>query len=260
MSRVIEYIFIDVFTKKGVFSLLSLKIALKNFFKGYIIGVGALIPGVSGGTTAILVGIFEDCLEAVANLFIHIRKSLKILIPIIIGVCIGAYTFSIPIGMFRQQLPTVSKIVFCTISLLSTLYFIKANNIDIKNKKSYFFIILGALIALIIAALLFFKKINISNHSNLSIFLCSFPLSLALVLPAISFSYMLLFFNIYDIFIESVKQLDISILLPLFGGLILGSFIFSKILYKLITFRKNETYSFVLGFVLCSFADVLLLK
>ena len=71
-----------------------------NFFKGIFIGVGAIIPGLSGGTAAIIAGLFESILEATANFFIHIKKSIVFLTPIIFGVVVGIFIFSPILNFF----------------------------------------------------------------------------------------------------------------------------------------------------------------
>jgi len=65
-----------------------------NISKGFLIGIGAIIPGLSGGTMAIITGVFEELLEATANLILHIRKSIKVIFPVAFGAVAAILTLS----------------------------------------------------------------------------------------------------------------------------------------------------------------------
>lgn len=60
---------------------------LKDFIKGIIIGIGAIAPGVSGGTFAVMFGIYDKLTDAVANIFSNFKKKMLILLPVGLGVC-----------------------------------------------------------------------------------------------------------------------------------------------------------------------------
>jgi len=236
--------------------LISIKIALFNILKGILIGGGTLVPGVSGGTVAMLIGVFEEILESTANFFKHIRKSLYLLFPIFIGAVLGVFIISYPLEYFLAEFPKSSKFFFCIISLISSIYFARIN---LKGKKTFITIICflcGILIAFFLSFLFHFCNINAIEYGYINLFFIGFSLSLALVLPAISFSYMLLFFGIYDSFINAINSLDVYFLIYIFLGIVIGTLIFAKLLLKLIDKHSTETYSFVFGFVLFSAIDI----
>lgn len=233
--------------------MLTMKITAKNFFNGFFVGIGAVIPGVSGGTIAMIIGIFDDTIEATANLFKHIRKSLLLLLPVTLGAGIGAFTLSILLDILNNEFPTSMKIIYCTISLISAILFAKLN---LKGKKHIYSFLFGVISALFISILLRQPIFSNLEHNVTNLFLLGFPLALALVLPAISFSYMLLYFGIYDHFIQALRLMELSFLFPLLFGIISGAFMFSKLFLSLVNKRKKETYSFVFGFVIFSIVDI----
>ncbi len=236
--------------------MIPLKITANNIFKGVFIGFGTMIPGVSGGTVAMLIGVFEDILESTANVFKHLRKSLVILFPILSGAVLGAYLISYPLEYFSVEFPQLSKSTFCIISIISAVYFAKINLKGSKNAKTIVCFLLGTLIAFTSSILFRFYDISAIEFNFINLFFMGTSLSLALVLPAISFSYMLLFFGIYDSFIKAIISVDIYFLLPIFLGVSIGSYLFSKFLLKLINHHTVATYSFVYGFVLYSAVDI----
>lgn len=235
-----------------------LKHNFANFLKGIVIGIGAIIPGMSGGTAAVICNVFEDILEASANFFKHIKSSIVFMLPILFGALLSVYAFSPFINLFCEHFPFMSKLSFCLISLICTFLFAK-NSLD-KNVSSMktICLTLGIISAIIISILTSKSQILLSDSNLLMYFFIGFPLALALVLPAISFSYMLLFFGIYEKVIEAILCLDLYILFPLGGGVLFGVYLFSKLLHNLIRHHAQETYSFVLGFVLCSAIDILI--
>ena len=72
----------------------SFKEFLLSCFKGMAIGVSMIIPGVSGGTIAVLLKIYDKLLEAIAGIFKHFKESIITLIPLAIGAVIGFFSFS----------------------------------------------------------------------------------------------------------------------------------------------------------------------
>lgn len=229
---------------------------LRLFFKGIIIGIGTLIPGVSGGTTAIITGVFEDILEAVSGIFTHFKSSVIYLMPLCAGGLLGITAISPVLRYFEVNFPIIAKYVFCILALISAVIFAKNRVLKDFNTKSAISVISGAIIAYTVSILLTYYEINIENDSFVNIFLISLPLSLALVLPAISFSYMLYFFNMHEKTLAAISEINISFLLPMAIGILLGCILFSKLLLKLIDRCQQYTYSFVCGFVIFSIVTV----
>ncbi len=228
------------------------------FLKGIFIGFGTIIPGISGGTAAIIVGCFQTMLDAVANLHRHIKESIKILLPLITGVIIGIIAFSMPLDLFCSTFPKASKTVFCITAILGMIMFIKTTILGSFSFLNLIFVFIGAFIAFIISCTMYAFEINVNVHSSLLLYFVSLSLALALILPAISFSYMLLFLGLYDKTLNAITEINIRYLTIMGLGLITGIFIFSKMLLKLINKFPAYTYSFVLGFVIFSVVDILL--
>lgn len=228
---------------------------LINFFKGTLIGVGALIPGLSGGTIAVTVGIFEELLDSVSKIFKSFRKSFLFLFTVTSGVLLGVLLFSPIIKTVCELYSGYVNYIFCLLSLISSILFVK-KSIGFKNIKTLF-LILGIIIALCLSFV--FERYEISSfaHNSISLFIIGFPLALALVLPAISFSYMMLFFGIYESFLDALNNHDFGYLIPLSLGIVTATYILSILLNNLVKRYAKETYSFVLGFVCISIIDIL---
>ncbi len=226
-----------------------------NYFKGIIIGFGTLIPGVSGGTTAIVLGVFKGILESVSHFFSDFKKAFSFLCPIFFGVVTGILILSSKLNIFCIEYPKISKYVFCFLSLISTTFFVKKVLYGNFKKIHFVYIISGIIITFLLAFLISTNELDF-QYSTLTLLLIGIVLSIALILPAISFSYMLLFFGIYQTTLSAVENMNLSFVLPLSVGVVLGTYVFSKILNKMLNKHPIETYSFVLGFVLTSIIDI----
>lgn len=226
------------------------------FVKGILIGIGVMIPGLSGGTVAIIVNEFENMLYSFSDMFKNFGKNIKYLLTIGLGIFSGAFAITAPITYLRTNYLSLSNIVFCAISLFSTLTLSKKCLHKMQICKFIIYAILGTATALSIAFLMTYKSIEF-QHNMISLLIIGIPLSIALILPAISFSYMLLFFDLYDSLIGAIKLLDLEFLFPFFVGLFLGAFIFSKLLLYTIDGHKYETYAYVTGFMILSVIDII---
>lgn len=232
------------------------KNSITNYFKGIIIGFGTLIPGVSGGTTAIILGVFKELLESVSNIFINFKKSFLFLCPVFLGVSTGVLLLSSRLNIFCLAFPKTSKYIFCILALLSTFLFVKKVLFSNFKKKHFAYMFCGIILALLLSILISTNKLDVSENA-ISLILIGILLSIALILPAISFSYMLLFFGIYQTTLSAIEAFELRFIVPLSIGVIFGSYIFSKILNKMLDRHPTESYSFVLGFVLTSIVDIL---
>lgn len=235
-----------------------LKTFTVNASKGVLIGVGAIIPGLSGGTIAMITGVFEDLLKSFTNLPRRPKHELAFLMPFAIGGTISVIIFSPLLDFICSTYPRFSNIMFCVISLYSLFAFTnKCIDKKVTVKKSIS-AVLGFCIALLITYIMNTNEQIFEQNSLIFIFFVGFPLAAALVLPAISFSYMMLFFGVYDDLLKSITNLDFRFLFVLFVGISVGCYAFSKMLLSLLSKYQQETYSFVLGFVLCSMINIIL--
>lgn len=235
--------------------LLAKKHILK-ISKGIFIGIGVIIPGLSGGTAAILCGEFENILSATSNMFKTPIKSLKQLVLLGFGAVFGIVISAPQISYICLRFPIFAKAIFCVITLVSaSAFFVKQIKFTFSSKK-LLLILSGLISALFVSYLLDKTEFFSCSMQNTALFLVGFPLSLALVLPAISFSYMLLYFGLYEDTINAIVNFEVGYILYLLSGLIIGTFISSKLLLSLINKHSKETYSFVFGFVIFSIFDI----
>lgn len=222
--------------------------------KGFMIGIGKIIPGVSGSLIAISLGLYEKCIEAISNLFKHLRENVMFLgklgIGILLSIMIGSGLISLLLNKF--YFPTM----FMFIGLISgTLPTIK-KEININSKKDVLIGVISFLIMIIIN-MLNIRNNNIQNNlSNniLIIFILGIIDAVTMVIPGISGTAIFMLIGCYN-FLLNIFSNPFNNLINLltFGiGVIIGIVITSKLMNYLFNNLKNKTYLFIFGMSLSS--------
>ena len=94
---------------------------LLDFVKGIIIGIGAVTPGVSGGSLAVMLGVYDKLTDAIANIFHTLINKIKTLFPLGIGICFGVLGYSkVMKYLFEHH---ESQVKFLFIGLMLAWYF-----------------------------------------------------------------------------------------------------------------------------------------
>ena len=240
----------------------------KIFMKGIFMGIADAIPGVSGGTIALLLGIYEELITTISNIKISLFKiltkdglsvfwkkgNLGFLFPLLIGIIASLIVFVNIAQYFLDSFPLLVWSFFTGL-IIATSYVIfkKIENFKLKE----FILVIIASISLIL-----FTKI--SNNEGLSstdfsiiyIFVCALLASSAMILPGISGSLVLVILGVYEYMIESLINYNFYIISTFVIGAIIGLLLLSKILNKLFLRHKNSTFSIMLGLVIGSVLNI----
>lgn len=236
---------------------LSLFLILKAFF----IGSTMTIPGVSGGTMAVITGIYENLISAINGLRKDLKKHIIFLLQFAISALVGFVLFA---GIVTNLLEspktgTIIRIVFVVIVLAGIPTLVKKSNIKKIQASHLFCLIIGAAIVLSISRLpvgLF------SSGTGASYIIMQFIggviVAIALILPGISVSHMLYILGLYKPVMENVYSFNWFILIPLFLGIIIGIFATTNILEKLLDKYTDKVYMLVIGFVSASISSLLI--
>lgn len=235
------------------------RMLIVDTFKGMFIGACMLVPGVSGGTIAIVLDVYDKLISSVSSFFKDIKGNLLTLLTICGGAVIGIVLFSKAILFIVNQYTFSAMYLFLGAVLGSIpLLFSKA-----KVKKFSFGVIIYPLLGASIAfAIELIPKgtFNINNESGLIeylyLMLAGVILSIALVLPGISVSYMLLILGIYESTLMAIENLQLAFLLSLVIGIGLGVILSTKLLESAMKNHPKGTYLLIIGFVLFSVREI----
>lgn len=243
--------------------------------KGMWIGGTMTVPGVSGGSMAILLGIYDRLIFSISKFTKDIKNNIIFLVEFVLGAGVGLVLFSQFILMLLQKYTMPTSYFFLGAVAGGIPLIIKEANIkksDFLNKKTgkydhytvgkIFLYILYAFIGIGFVYLISLipEGVFAANESGIQNFLIKIAggviVAIALVLPGISVSQMLLMLGLYEEVFGSIKNFDILPLIPLGIGLVAGIILSTLAIGKAIEKHPQATYIIVFGFVLGSLPEL----
>lgn len=237
-----------------------MKTHLINCSKGLLIGASMLIPGVSGGTMAILLNVYDKLLSAVSHLLRDLKKNLIFLGTFAIGGLLGVFLFSRVILNLTEQFrfPMLSLFLGAILGGLPPL--VRSSRVNgVLQLRQIVYVLLGVGVV----ALMSLRPDNLFSvdRGNLPVYLITLVFAgilcaVALILPGISLSYMLLVFDLYEPTMSAISTLDLSFLLPMGIGLIAGILLTVKALEKAMVSYPQVSYPIIIGFLIGSLPEV----
>lgn len=226
----------------------------RECLKGVVIGAGAILPGISSGVLCVVFGIYEKLLDAVLNFFKDIKQNTKFLFPIIIGVGIGVLLFSNILNYLLYTYPIQIKSCFIGLIIGSIPSLVKDANQTEKFKwKNIIYMVTALGLGLIMVYIE--KNVVLEERENISfIYLCmsGFLMSIGVVVPGVSSTVILMLMGVYTIYLQSISNLYLPVLIPIGMGLILGGILVMKITKKLFDKHYCSTIYAIIGFTLGS--------
>lgn len=232
--------------------------------KGIAMGAADVVPGVSGGTVAFIVGIYEELINSIKSINptnLKLLFSFRIaefwkainanfLLALVSGIAISIFSLAKLITYLLENEPVLVWAFFFGLVLSST-YFV-AKTITQWDWKTYLFFVIGTVGAYFITV-----ATPTETPNNLFfIFLCGAIAICAMILPGISGSFILVLLGKYFYIMNAVKSLDIVVMLVFICGAFIGITSFSNVLSFLLRRFHNTTIATLAGFMLGSLNKV----
>ena len=230
-------------------------------------GIANIIPGVSGGTIALIVGIYEDFINAISHFFSNFKKNIMFLIPVFVGMGLSILLLSKVIDYSYDKFPIAVTLFFMGL-VIGGVPLIKKNIDNCKDNDKKINNVLAVLTFLLVilfalAPVLFntdseVSLENLSLYNYIIIFFVGAIVAATMVIPGISGSLVLMLLGYYYPIIACIKDLtsfetNNFIILGVFGlGVVVGIVFISKVIEYLFKNYKKSTYYAVLGFILAS--------
>ena len=222
-------------------------------------GSADIVPGVSGGTIALITGIYAHLVEAISNIKFGFIKPLlkadfkgfwnqlldeidfKFFIPLVLGIGVAFLTLAKVVTYCMDAHTALTYSFFLGLIIASAvILFRKLNEINLKN---IVFAIIGAVLTFI------FVSLNpiAANHSLIVLFISGMIAICAMILPGISGSFLLLLLGQYKYMLNALHQLHIVEIIVFVAGALIGILGFSKILNYLLKNHEEITMAFLIG-------------
>ncbi|WP_459538142.1 DUF368 domain-containing protein [Methanobrevibacter sp.] len=227
-------------------------------------GSADIVPGVSGGTIALITGIYGHLIEAISNIRFGFIKPLvkgdfkgfwnqlleeidfKFFIPLILGIGIAFLTLAKVVTYCMEYHTALTYSFFLGLIIASAvILFRKIDKINIKH-------VLCAVIGLILTYIFVSLNPIAANHSLLIIFISGMIAICAMILPGISGSFLLLLLGQYKYMLTALHEFHLSEIAVFAVGAVIGILGFSKILNFLLKNYEELTMAFLIGVMLGS--------
>lgn len=246
-----------------------------ELFKGMVIGLANIIPGVSGGTMMVSMGIYDTLIHCITHLFKEFKKSIKTLLPYLLGmvVAIGALSFALKWAFGNYPLPTNTLFIGLILGGLPAIL----RQVKGKKKGATGAVLFVAFFALIILLQVFQREnvatIQLSVLEVIKLFLLGALASATMVIPGVSGSMILKLLGYYEpVVTVAIPSLisgfahgdwaavgaNLGILAPFGLGVVVGIFVIAKVIELLLARWEGPTYCAILGLVTASPVAILI--
>ncbi len=236
--------------------------------KGFIIGVANIIPGVSGGTLAITLGIYERLINAISHFMKNIKENIKLLFPIGIGAVLSLAILSnaISYALTNFKFPTTLLFIGLIVGGIPLLY--KKIDKEVNGKNILLMLITFSIVVLFTFMDSGNKVISFANmdiYKYITLFIVGIIAAATMVIPGISGSFVLMLLGYYEPIINTIKDFthlnniasNLAILIPFGIGVLVGIILIAKLIEYLLAKHEVPTYFMIIGFILASIISII---
>ena len=243
---------------------------IKQILQGMVVGIANIIPGVSGGTMMVAMGLYDKLIHAITHLKSEFKESLKLLIPVVAGAGIAIVALSRLFEFLLTSYPITTNFAFCGL-IAGSLPFIfekvKGHTVTL-DKMIPFFIFFGIVIFMALLGETSGNSADVSFGIGniLKLFGIGIIAAATMVIPGVSGSMMLMLLGYYDTilktindFVDALIQFDMAglaagmgVLIPFGIGVVIGIFLIAKLIEFIFAKAEIHAYYGIIGLILAS--------
>ena len=217
--------------------------------QGAIIGVGGILPGISGGVLCVIFGLYQPVIEVLSNPLNNLKYHWKLIIPVAIGFGLGFLGSAGAVSVFMERHSQAAVCVFIGLILGMIPGLWKDAGREGRKGAPVPAMVISFIV---FTAFLLFLNTGVSMDITPNTFwygICGVAWGLSLVVPGLSSSSMLIFFGLYQPMLEGMARLDFGVLLPLGIGACLVVFTLSRAVNRFFTNNYALASHIILGIV-----------
>lgn len=230
---------------------------MKNFFKGIFVGLGGIAPGLSGSVLLVIFGLYQKTITAIGTLFKNFKKNILFLLPIILGAVVGILLFSKLIDFLLNNFEMYTRFSFLGLILGTIPLFYKEVKKEGFKPKFYIVILISFLIGF---GLFFFNKNLFPTITEPNLYqsvLLGVAVAASSIVPGIDSAVILSTLGLYELYVSSLANLNLTVLLPALGGIVFGALFISFIMSTLLKKYYTTVFSIVFGLFLAIIPNIL---
>ncbi len=216
-------------------------------FEGILVGFGAIMPGLSGGTLCVAFGMYHPIISVLSSPRDNIRKYFPMLSVFVLGGALGFLGLS-GIGAFLLRTSPVLVICVFVGFIIGTLPSLWSQaGAKQRNAKSYISLLLG--FVLMYALLLFLNSGNsvALSEGYLSYIFCGILWGLSFIIPGLSSSTLIIFFGLYEPMLSGISTLKLNVICPIAIGAVISVLLLSSIINKAYCKFHSVMSHFIIG-------------
>ena len=224
---------------------------LFRVFQGALIGLGAVLPGISGGVLSVMFGVYRPLMEFLADPFHRFKSHAPRLFPYILGYVIGFMGIANLLAYFLEKHPDPSVCLFVGLiaGMLPSLW--KEAGIHGRNKKSFLSMFAAMFVVFALLIGLNMASVNIIPGFVWYLF-CGFCLALSIIAPGMSFSTLLMPLGLYAPFVDGIGHMEMGVLIPGGIGGIITIICLSKAVNSLFDTHYSEAFHGIVGIIIAA--------
>ena len=230
---------------------------MRNFLKGIIVGIGGIAPGLSGSVLLVILGLYQKTINAIGTIFKDFKKNVAFLFPLFLGFGVGVIIFSKIVDFLLENYEMYTRFTFLGLVLGTIPLFYKEVKKEGFNKKYYIVMLISAIAGI---ALFSFNKDLFPVITDPNLFqsvLLGFAVAGSSIVPGVDSAVILSTLGLYELYVGSIADFNLSILIPAAFGLGIGVLVISFLMNKLLSKFYTVTFSIIFGLFLSIIPNVL---
>lgn len=228
--------------------------------KGIAIGIANAVPGVSGGTIAVVAKIYDRLLEAITPNIKKLIKNIPFLLPVGIGMGIGILAAARLFGFLFEEYNVPTQLFFIGVIIGSMPMIYKQSTSEKKLSPICILPFAAGIGVMVVTAMLSpSEAISVSEldlFGYITLCISGIIAAIAMVIPGISGSLILKVLGRYDLVINAINSFDLVILIVFAVGVVIGIFAAASIISFLLKRWRRATYCFIAGLILGSVPSI----
>ena len=218
---------------------------------GVLIGVGAVLPGISGGALCVAFGVYKPVMELLGNPIRKFKTHVPKLLPVIVGAGLGFLGVANVLSFFLEAYPGPSVFLFVGLimGMLPSLF----RQAGEQGRPRGSWVALGVAFALVTSLLVVLGLFSVNIAPNFGWYLfCGFCLTLSVIAPGMSFSTLLMPLGLYSPFVAGIGNLQFSVLLPAAIGAVVTMICLAKAVDAMFTRFYPYAFHAIIGVVVAA--------
>ena len=222
-----------------------------RLLQGALIGLGAVLPGISGGVLCVVFGIYKPIMELLSNPIRNFKTHVPRLLPVIIGAGIGFLGIANLLSFFLETYPDQSVCLFVglIVGMLPSLF--REAGEQGRSKGSFISLAVAFVLVLSLLIALNMFSVTITPNFGWNLF-CGFCVALSVIAPGMSFSTLLMPLGLYTPFVDGLGHLDMGVILPGALGAIITVICLAKAIDALFKHFYSFAFHAIVGIVIAA--------